>query len=132
MNSYLSKTLQSDSQYSEYDHDGLTWITIVIAETTYINYSSDMIWYRSEQCKRAKTAFPKKEKFKRCLAYIGPDYWNKLPNFLKKCKSLVSFKTGMKKYVYQFLPGWLCLSYLMLININDILMMKTYAIYIIA
>lgn len=55
---------------------------------------------RSEATKLVKITWPKKERFKKSLAYNLPYVWNNLPVFLRKCNSIESFKRYIKIYMY--------------------------------
>lgn len=55
---------------------------------------------RSEATNIARISWPKKERFKKCLAYTLPYVWNTLPVYLRKCNNIENFKKYMKIYMY--------------------------------
>ena len=39
------------------------------------------------------------ECYKKSFGYIGPKTWNKLPNNIKECQTLATFKTNLKAFI---------------------------------
>lgn len=54
---------------------------------------------RSEATKVVKISLPKRERFRKCLAYTLPFVWNNLPVYLRKFNSIANFKKYMKIYI---------------------------------
>ena len=50
---------------------------------------------------RLKVPFRKSAMLKKCLSYIGPSVWNKLPSSMKRNISLNTFKHDVKKHYLQ-------------------------------
>ena len=51
---------------------------------------------------KLKCSFGKTNTSQRALSYIGPTFWNKTPDTLKRTKNLNTFKHNLEKY---FLNG---------------------------
>lgn len=60
---------------------------------------------RSNSTRLAIVPFPRSDRFKKSIAYIGPTFWNNLPLFLKMCNDYNSFKAKLNKYMYDQFCG---------------------------
>lgn len=56
--------------------------------------------YRSSSKMFVSVPFPKNERFKRTIRYIGPTTWNSLPQSLRMINDYNSYKKTLKKYMY--------------------------------
>ena len=55
--------------------------------------------YNTRNCKKLNVYRCRTTRRQSFVTYLGPKLWNTLPDSIKDCVSLMSFKVNMKKYL---------------------------------